>query len=64
MRAAREELDAHCEIRVRALIYYCLLNSVLAELAAQGSIRAARTNPYRGTTLADGTLSWVVLRQF
>jgi hypothetical protein len=33
-----------------------LLNSVLAEQAAQGSIRAARTNPYRGLHLADGTL--------
>lgn len=39
-----------------------LLNSVLAERAAQGSIRTARTNPYRGLYLADGTLFWVVSR--
>jgi hypothetical protein len=39
---------------------FSLLNSVLAEPAAQGSIRTARTNPYRGLHLADGTLFWVV----
>jgi hypothetical protein len=59
MRAARgEELDARCEIRVRALIQFSLLNSVLAERAAQGSIRMTRTNPCRGLYLADGTLFW------
>ena len=41
-------------------LQFCLLNSVLAERAAQGSIRTARTNPYRGLHLADGTLFWVV----
>jgi hypothetical protein len=44
-------------------LQFCLLNSVLAERAAQGSIRTARTNPYRGLHLADGTLFWVGFRR-
>ena len=55
-----EELDAQCEIRVRALINSMIVKQRPGRTSGAGVHTHARTNPYRGLYLADGTLFWVV----
>jgi hypothetical protein len=62
MRAARcEELDARCEIRVRALIRIQFVKQRPGRTSGAGvHTHSAYEAVSRDNTLADGTLFWVV----